>query len=496
MSTSQDDIFKDPHADETAEDPYLGPQDEDFEQSLGAHAPDPVAQARAPKKRMAIFMLSAAVLLVVGLLFLFGGDDPADVAEEEDSHRVDPVERAEVPEEEEEEDLLPEEDPSPAEDEESLLPEELRETEEEEEEEPEEDLIIDDPEDEEEAEEPSPEEEDLIFDVPDFDEEDLVEEPPDVDEGPDALDAEEVERLRQLEEERQRRAEQERIADSIQEAREAKEARLRSHGTQVYSGNVPEPPTGESRFDQDAAPAVTAGQPSPGDAAMGADLLGQDLVDLPGELSDATQADQFFEPAREGAGSPASVTRQAGDVLPGSQARVTLETEFISDLEGGGQVIATLTTPLISDRREILPAGTQAFGQASVARTGSTFGRDPRVSLDFDRFVTPRNEVVDDLTGYAADPETMSLTIPAESDRRYGERLLRGLASTAVDVGLGSTARGRRSTFEGPSVWDQTIARTQNRAATMIEGDVGDEQTVDAAVTLSQGTSFYLVFGL
>lgn len=468
-----DDIFQDPHTDETAEDPFITPDDDEFEEELGASPVNPVEAARAPQKRKAIFLIGGA-LAAIALLFAIttrGGDDPADTAETvtaaEQAGSLDPVVRAEQPARQPAADtrqLIEQEPATPA-------PEQRGTGE------------FIDPSDFAAEREPSsfrPAQGEGRTAQPSSSsaaqsgrgqtaqggDRQTTEPaspymPPNRTEGQIGdspgvpFSQDELERQARLDAQREaealRQAEEERLA----EYRTSEEERLRGSATLIAGGQIEvQSPAGQSRFGAVVQPPVT------GTGAAG--------------------------------GEDRSV--QSERIIPGTQIPAVLTSTYKSDL-GQGRVQARLNAPL-RDRNNavILPAGTRAFGTASA--TSPSPGEPPRVTMGFNVFVKPSGEVVRGVTAEAIDPETLASSVSGDVDRHLTERIIRGVAATAVDLALTSQADDRRTAFEQPSAEDLAIQDARQRAAALIEGDVGDENSLDATVTLEQGTTFVLMFGL
>lgn len=190
-------------------------------------------------------------------------------------------------------------------------------------------------------------------------------------------------------------------------------------------------------------------------------------------------------------------TQQANDfsnVTPGIRANAVTVNEFIQGLEGSGIVEARLTTSLRDRGRTILPAGTRAYGNATA--TGGQAGREARVTIQFNVFVTPDGQVIEDqLTAFAADPQTLALSVPAKVDSRFLERFVRGTAASIVDLALTANTQSR-SVFDHPSPKEMAIMDVRQRTASLLGANIGDEQSVRPNVYLPANTSIILVFGL
>jgi hypothetical protein len=198
---------------------------------------------------------------------------------------------------------------------------------------------------------------------------------------------------------------------------------------------------------------------------------------------------------RAGSGEAAGEAgSNAYGILPGTRVSAVTTTEYISDAQGGGRIEARLTSPLRVDGRTVLPAGTRAFG--SITGGDIAPGREARATVAFDVFLTPSGEVIRDLQGVAGDPQTLAMSVPVKVDRRTPERLVRAAAATAADLmisSFGSTQRA--SVFEQPSAKELAIKDARERATGVILGGMGDEESVQPAVRLPQGTALIIMFG-
>lgn len=458
-----DDIFPHPHEDESAEDPFTGPTDDIDEQSVGASPMNPLADARAPKKRLALFAIIAGIaLIIVFFLLSGGGDEPAaeagpDSQPTPDVVRDDGTARAQ-----------PREEPTAESIDEASRPTQRNRNSQQ---------VFINPDDFAQPEVDSPAQrptqagqQPARTRAPGSAYPNPQNAPQNAYQGqsysaPQGQGAagpatdEEIERQARLERER-RSAEQQRAEEQARlEEMAAEEERLRSAGTLIAEN---------SGLDR----SMSAGAASPaGSSRFGIAPAGRSASPA-GGLAPSAQP----------------------EIVPGTKVQATLTSEFISDIEGGGQVEARLSQPLRSDGRTILPAGTRAFGIATA--TSPSAGRDARVAITFNTFVTPDGEVIRDVVGQAGDPETLAMSIEGDVDNRYLERVTRGVLSTAVDLALTSQADERRSTFEAPSPQDQAINDARRRAAAIINGPIGDEQSVDSAVRLEQGQQIVIIFGL
>jgi hypothetical protein len=181
------------------------------------------------------------------------------------------------------------------------------------------------------------------------------------------------------------------------------------------------------------------------------------------------------------------------DILPGTRVSAVTVSEFISDDQGAGQIEARLTQPLKTRSGVLLPAGTRAFGTASGG--APQVGRPARLTVTFDVFVTPKGDVIRGLPAKGVDPKTLSTTVAAQSDQRYPQRILRGAVSTALDLALTAKAQNRPNAFEQPSPRDRAIEDARARFGAIINGPVGNENSVHATVVLPADTEILLQFG-
>lgn len=483
-----DDIFKDPHSDEGADDPFLVPEDEEFEEEVGSPATNPIDAARNPNRRRAVYyVIAAVVFLAVILVFATrGGEDDNEVPVAQ-TQQIDETAVAQ----------RPTSDRTQA------------------------GQLLGEGENTNQIDQPGNEYSDQqgsgagFVNPEDFGMDDsggLIDQGTEyspsgqqtgngtgqtqqgVGEGsqqqggnvgttqgqnpyqpmqggtgmndlPQPYDQAELDRQARLDAQR----EAEELARAQEEARleylEQEEERLRSAGTLILSGN-----TG----------AGAGGGPSRVASPAGGDpsVEGQsDFVVSPGGAQQVPGSGSMNEA-----------------VLPGTEVPATLLTAYSSQV-GGGRVQARLRNPLRDrNNRVVLPAGTQAFGQAQASAPGP--GSPARVEMQFSVFVTPSGDVVRDLQGVAMDPTTMAESIEGDVNNRYPERIARGILSSAVDWLITEQAQERRSTFQEDSPRDEAIRDIRQRAGALIEGPIGDEGSLGAVVELEQNTPFIMVFGL
>lgn len=193
------------------------------------------------------------------------------------------------------------------------------------------------------------------------------------------------------------------------------------------------------------------------------------------------------------AGAGLAGTGTATDILPGTRVEAMTVSEFIGDIEGGGQVEVRLTAPLRSRGHLILPAGTRGFGTASGGTPRP--GQPARVTLTVSVFVTPQGDVIRNLSAKGLDPRTLAFSIPAKAMNRYPQRIVRGVLATSVDLALTNGQTQRPSAFEQPSLRDQALNDARRRLGALIGGPIGDENSQPATVTLPANTMIVLSFG-
>lgn len=464
-----DEIFPHPHEDESVEDSFTGPIDDYVDQSVGGTPIDPIAAATGSRRRLAMFGILAGVAVFL-LFFLFSrGDNDAATTSAPGSGRLDSIVVA-----------------APA----TVS-------------QPQEDPITTPPVS---SSYSSPSSSDAnfidpgMFDTPQgtapystsptaptipgsqipYPYSPTTASPygpsygsvpgvtPGATQVPGAYSSEEIERQTMLdlqrEEEERRRAE----LEAALNAQRAEEERLRSQSMIVISNesvinnyNVVAP--GTSRFRD------------PGETALST------LPSLP--TASATEAEPI-------------TSSNAFDALivPGTRVHAVLVSEYISDMQSAGRIEARLTEPLRGRSGVILPAGTRAFGTASAGAINP--GQAPRVEIQFDIYITPDGQTIRGLSGLAADPTTLAMSIPGKADHRTGQRIWRALLSTGVDLALTANAQDRRTAFEMPSPRDEAYNDIRRRAATIIGDPIGDESAFRPAVRLERGTRFMIIFGL
>lgn len=257
--------------------------------------------------------------------------------------------------------------------------------------------------------------------------------------------------------------------DAATKRRRAEEQRLKSEGTLLASANI------GSRTS--ASGGVLGGPAS----------------------SDSLTATRFGAMTGKVAGGVAALPASGAkyDILPGTQVTAVLTTTYVSDAQGTGAIAARLTTPLtLRDGTVLLPIGTRALGTATASSPGA--GRPATVSITLNTFITPDKTIIrTGLVGQGADPQTLALAVPAKTDNRFLGRILRGVASTAVDVLLASPTRDQaQSVFAAPTPYDLALERGGQRASDLINGPIGNENSVRAAVELDQDTEITVIFGL
>lgn len=465
-------MFPHPHEDESAEDPFTGPADSYSEQSLGASPMNPVAAARAPRRRLALFAIAGSIaLLAVFFLMSLRSRGDGDLDAPIVTGHIDTVARAQPASSASRQDILeistsswPVTRSSGRSNADLLDPRQLG---------------VDSlnrppalggadplaPEIPIAAPPTTPEAPlypgDLVT-PPSQRQLGAVYAPPanaQQSQAPGAFDEEELERQARLDAMREAAERARAEAEAREAARKAEEERLRSRPTLVAeAANLLEQGAGSAR-------------------PAGSSRFGLD---------------------EEGSGMTEEGVRAAGEsnaeITPGTRVMATLVSEFISDAQGGGRVEARLDEALRSRRGTLLPAGTRAYGTAQAAVPSP--GRQARVELSFDVFVTPDGTVVRNVKGYAADPETLAFSIPGKVDHRYLERIARGTISTAVDLAITQGAEDRRSAFELPSPRDMAIDDARRRLGAIINGPIGDETSIPPAVKLESGTRFVMIFGL
>lgn len=487
-----DDIFPDPHGDEAAGDAVVEPEDDFTDEEVGS---SPVEEARKPRRRWAIFLVAGAVVVLGAIFLLAGGDDGGDqpTVDQASVGEFDTTERAQTPEQaarqrQEEDNPLQEgqqvgEGTQAAE--EGASSEELGGGQQ--------------------------MEEDFDFSAPNQPDQQQGQQPTGQQQqqpgqqasqdtslnqyfgdgqggqgqstGDNPLGQQGQEQPRRLSEddlERQKLLDSLRVAQQEQEAQQQEKAeaqatleeRLRGAGTEIATGDVDLSANnqGQSRF-------------STGSTGR----------------SSGSSVSQASSGGRSGAGVVPSEDEDTGveyDIVPGAKARAVTTSQFISDLEGSGQIQARITKPLRNRNNEVvLPVGTQAYGDAR-AQGGTDAGQQARVSVRFNTFVRPDGSVIRGLDGQAADPETLATSVEGNVDNRLMERVLRGGASIALDFALTSGQDDRRSAFEAPSPRDQAINDARQRVARIVEGNIGDEESREPAITLEQDTELVIIFGL
>lgn len=465
-------LFPHPHDDESSEDPFTGPADPYSDQALGASPVNPVAAATQPKRRLAVFAIAGSIALLF-FVFLFSSRGSKDAFDQPIvTGQVDVPAQAAPPSEATEqdiEDLRP--SPTPVIDRNQrrnadfLDPSQLGGA-----------LppggypqpSVPQPPSPPASAQPGTSLAPSSVQAPLWPDPGVGSQPP-AQQGhipagspaagvPGALTEDELERQARLDAAREAAERARAEAEARAEWIKAEEARLRSSRTRIAeaSGNL-------------------------GAAHGAAAPAGPNRFGL----------DQEF--AEEVSASSTSVAERMG-ITPGTRVGATLLSEFISDAQGGGRVEARLNEPLRSLGQILLPAGTLAYGSARSSVPAP--GRQARVQLSFDVFVTPSGQVLRNVTGHAADPETLAMSIPGKVDHRYAERIARGALSTAVDLALTHNLNDRRSVFEAPSVSDMAMDDARRRVHALINGPIGDETSIPPAVKLESGTTFILVFGL
>lgn len=202
-----------------------------------------------------------------------------------------------------------------------------------------------------------------------------------------------------------------------------------------------------------------------------------------------------------GSGTPSqnegsrNASQAPGDMaLPlDANAPATLLSEFNSGLSGR-QVIAQLTSPLRVRGRILLPAGTRAQGTASVS-IGQR-GRATQVSISFNRFILPDGRIADGFSAVAGDPRTLSEGLTNVGlNRHYPAQVAGVVAASAFELLVGSLSQNRPSSFQQPSVFDESVARVRDRGIGVFAGEF-EEGRWEPTVRIKKGTPMVLLFGL
>lgn len=282
------------------------------------------------------------------------------------------------------------------------------------------------------------------------------------------------------------RAQRELQKQMEKEAREKAKAderkRLREKGTKLAESEV-------SGQDQQVRSALTDALGS-SEADQMAALMNMAQQNA-AALDPSTQAPGSAVPALPGASGGTDRDNVYG-ILPGTRINAVTTSEFISDAEGAGIVEVRLGQALRAGGRVVLPAGTRAYGTASGSYS---VGRQARVSITFNTFVTPDGRVIKNLVGKAADPQTMAMSVPAKVDHRYASRIARGAVATALDIALTKDMEPR-SIYQTPSPREQAIMDARDRLHNILGTSVGDEASTSEAVILEMETPITIVFGL